>query len=257
MPTPLYDAFSEDYDRFVRWDRRLAHELPFLVKQLERAGAERVLDVACGTGRHAIALAERGFEVVGADVSHGMIEQARGNAAEAGVGVTFVEAGFGALAGAVEGPFDALLCLGNSLPHVLTRDALAATLHDWAALLRPGGTLLLQNRNFDRVVAERQRWMAPQSHTEGKRAWLFVRFYDFEEDGTLTFNVLTLHRVGDEPWAQRATATRLQPWRREQVVEQLLRAGYSDVVCWGNMNGAPWQQESPNLIVGAKRGSAS
>ncbi|MBN1640480.1 MAG: class I SAM-dependent methyltransferase [Anaerolineae bacterium] len=251
MPTPLYDDLSPDYDRFVRWERRLAFELPFLEEQLRRVGARRVLDVACGTGRHALALAQRGYEVVGADASRGMLDQARVNAAAAGVEVTFVEAGFGALRAALDGTFDAVLCLGNSLPHALTLDALSATLRDWAALLRPNGLALIQSRNYDQVVAQRHRWMAPQSHAEGERAWVFVRFYDFEGDGTLTFNVLTLYRTGDAPWAQRATATTLRPWTQAELVAELARAGYGEIVSWGDMAGAPFAEGSPNLVIGA------
>ena len=77
---PLYDSF-DDYDRFVNWERRLAYELPFIEAQLQAANARRVLDVACGTGQHALALARRGYEVVGADLSAAMIERARENAA--------------------------------------------------------------------------------------------------------------------------------------------------------------------------------
>ncbi|MDY7040920.1 MAG: class I SAM-dependent methyltransferase, partial [Chloroflexota bacterium] len=78
---PLYDPFSSDYDRFVNWKERLAYELPFIERQLTAVGARRVLDAACGTGMHAIALAQRGYEVIGADLSAGMIERARENAA--------------------------------------------------------------------------------------------------------------------------------------------------------------------------------
>ena len=69
-----------------------------------------------------------------------MVEQARLNAQEAGVQVRFEIAGFGELAhtfGAAS--FDALLCLGNSLPHLLSRNDLDKTLADFAATLKPGG----------------------------------------------------------------------------------------------------------------------
>jgi ubiquinone/menaquinone biosynthesis C-methylase UbiE len=50
----MYDAFSEDYDRFVNWESRLASEMPFierLLQPLEKDGQPvRVLDAACGTG---------------------------------------------------------------------------------------------------------------------------------------------------------------------------------------------------------------
>ena len=70
----FYDEFSLDYDRFVDWSARLAYELPFFERLFSRYGVRRVLDAACGTGHHAIALAERGYEVVGADLSRAMIE---------------------------------------------------------------------------------------------------------------------------------------------------------------------------------------
>ena len=96
--TPLYDALSDDYDRFVNWESRLAYEMPFIEGALREADAHRVLDVACGTGMHAIELAQRSYKVVGTDLSALMIEQARENAAAAEVEARFVVAGFGELA---------------------------------------------------------------------------------------------------------------------------------------------------------------
>jgi len=95
---PLYDALSDDYDRFVNWENRLAYEMPFIERTLRGADARRVIDVACGTGMHAIELARRGYEVVGVDLSAPMIERARENALTAGVKVHFIVAGFGELA---------------------------------------------------------------------------------------------------------------------------------------------------------------
>ena len=154
---PLYDPFSTDYDRFVNWEERLPYELPFLEHQLTASGAWRILDTACGTGMHAIAWAQRGYDVTGADLSAPMIERARENSAAVGCDVRFIVAGFGELVVKVGNDFDALLCLGNSLPHVLTADALHETLTDFAAVLRPGGLLLIQNRNFDAVMAGQAR----------------------------------------------------------------------------------------------------
>lgn len=251
VTTPLYDDLSGDYDRFVNWERRLAAELPFVERQLEAVGARRVLDAACGTGQHAIAFAQRGYEVVGADVSEGMIAEARRNAAARGVALTFVQAGFGELAPAVEGRFDAVLCLGNSLPHVLTREALAATLEDWATLLRPGGLLFVQTRNFDRVLAAGDRWMPPQAYREEGREWLFIRFYDFHQDGSVTFNMLRLFREPGRPWQQRISSTQLEPWRYAEVIEAVEGAGYEEIRAYGDMQDGAWDVDSPNLIVSA------
>jgi len=261
MTTPLYDAFSADYDRFVDWDGRLAYELPFIERQLVAVGAKRVLDAACGTGMHAIALAERGYTVVGADVSDGMIRQARRNADLTGFenlsGLTFFVAEFGELAERVGGDFDALLCLGSSLPHALTEGEMQATLANFAAVLRPGGLLFIQNRNFDAALAGRERWMGPQAHREGSREWLFVRFYDFNPDGTLAFNVLTLQRDAAQGggWRQQVESTRLRPWLHAELVEMVAAAGFRDITPYGDMTGALFDpQISGNLIATALKG---
>ncbi len=190
---PLYDALAADYDRFVNWKGRLSHELPFFVRVFDEHRVRCVLDAACGTGHHAIALAQRGYRLVGADLSTVMVEQARQNASAAGVNVTFAVAGLGELAALGE-TFDAVICLGNSLPHLLTAEAVAGALADFAAVLRPGGLLVIQNRNFDRVWRERERFMPPQSHRDDDREWLFLRFYDFHEE-TVTFNMVRLRRT--------------------------------------------------------------
>jgi glycine/sarcosine N-methyltransferase len=248
----MYDDFSFDYDRFVDWPGRLAAEIPFIEGQLQAVGARRVLDIACGTGMHALELARRGYAVVGADLSAGMIDRARANAVAAGVAVQFEVAGFGELSARIGTGFDAVLCLGNSLPHLLTPADLTAGLADFAACLRPGGLLLIQNRNFDAVLSRGERWMEPQAHCEEEAEGLFLRFYDFEPDGTLTFNLVTLHREGYGQWTQRVTSTSLRPWVQAELLIALDVAGFRDCTCWGDMRGTSFDpHRSPNLIVTA------
>ncbi len=261
----MYDTFSSDYDRFVNWENRLAYELPFLEQQIQTVAgpggqAPRVLDAACATGMHVIALAQRGYPAAGADLSGSMIERARANAVVAGVEARFEAAGFGALEAAFGAQsFDALLCLGNSLPHLLDRAALAGALADFAACLRPGGLLLVQNRNFDAVLAARERWMEPQAHREGAREWIFLRFYDYEPDGLINFNVVTLYRdgpraPGGDGWQQRVASSRLYPLRAEEAAGLLREAGFSQVDLYGNMTGSPFDPAaSGNLIIAARK----
>ncbi|MGB9870216.1 MAG: class I SAM-dependent DNA methyltransferase [Anaerolineae bacterium] len=257
----MYDDFSADYDRFVDWPARLAAELPFVERVIAQAvrPSDRhdsppcILDAACGTGMHAVALAQRGYRVAGADPSPGMIARARANAAAAGVEVRFEVAGFGELAARFGRGFDGLLCLGNSLPHVLTREALRAALADFAACLRPGGVLLVQNLNYDRILSRRERWMEPQAHREGEREWLFLRFYDFDPDGLLTFHVVRLYRAGG-PWEQRVLSTRLGPLRQAELAAALKESGFPSIALYGDMQGLPFDPDrSPNLMIVAIR----
>lgn len=251
----MYDAFSNDYDRFVNWTNRLAVELPFLQRQLKDAGCRRVLDSACGTGMHAIALAEAGFEAAGADFSAGMVERARLNAKAKGVSLRFEQAGFGEMEGTFGNEsFDALLCLGNSLPHLLTGEQLVEALADFAACLKPGGLVILQNRNFDAVMACRTRWMEPQTAREGQEEWIFQRFYDFEPDGLITFNILSLHREGEGTWEQTVRSTQLRPLLKTEMQAVLEETGFSRISFYGDMNGTLFDEtHSGNLVICARK----
>lgn len=261
MNNNSYDSFSADYDRFVNWEERFAVEMPFLLAQLEAlkpadGNAIRVLDTACGTGMHAIRLAKEGYTTAGTDLSPEMVKHAQANAREAGVNAFFKTAGFGEITDKLHKspllPFDALLCLGNSLPHLPTPGAVRTALVDMAACLRPGGMLLLQNRNFDLVMQEKQRWLGTQSHREGDNEWLFLRFYDFEADGTITFNILRLHRGGTAPWQEEISSMKLLPLKKEIIIDLLRESGFEEITCLGAMAPQPFDpQTSGNLVITA------
>lgn len=253
----FYDNFSSDYDRFVSWPGRLALEIPFLTSQLREIGANSVLDAACGTGMHTLALAQAGFEAAGADLSVGMIARARENAHTAGLDIPFKTAGFGELAAAFgAASFDALFCLGNSLPHLLTPQLLSAALADFSLTLKPGGLVIIQNRNFEAVMTKRQRWMEPQSAREGQTEWLFQRFYDFESDGLLTFNVITLRREETGTWAQSVQSTQLRPLLSAELQSAFQEAGFESISCYGDLTGSAFNPDSSgNLVVVARKPS--
>ena len=235
-------------------------ELPFIEKKLgELTGVNKkslkVLDAATGTGMHAIALAKDGYDVTGADLSLEMIEIARRNAQNAGTKVRFEAVGFGHLAQPFNHqPFDALLCMGNSLPHLLSAEDLKSCFKDFAACLKPGGMLLIQNRNFDEVLGRQDRWMEPQTFAEGEKQWVFERFYDFNPDGTIQFNLVTLKRRGQEAWSSSVLSTTLRPILRDELVLLLKEAGFSQIDTLGSLSDEPFNPVvSTNLVITAKK----
>lgn len=253
-----YDLFSKVYDRFVNWEQRLEVELPFLIAELSTAQGNfdrvpRILDSACGTGQHSIAMKMAGFDVTGADASPEMVQAANVNAHSAHLDIPFVVAGFGQLVDAFgEKSFDGLICLGNSLPHVLDNDFLIKTLKDFQFVLRPGGKLIIQNRNFDSVLRTQNRWMEPQTFREGRNSWVFIRFYDFEKDGTITFNIVILSDEGQQSFNQQNIRLRLRPWKKDELVRCLTETGFSDIHLYGDLQGSPFDAESSgNLVVTA------
>jgi len=64
---------------------RTKSEVDFLIKTLKLKKADKILDIACGDGRHSIELAKRGYQVVGVDRSRFLIKEANKNAEKAGL----------------------------------------------------------------------------------------------------------------------------------------------------------------------------
>ena len=102
---PVADHLGEAYLRYS-FTKGTDQEVGFLVEALALAPGMRVLDVGCGPGRHAHALAARGLEVVGVDISQRFVDLATRDAPS---GATFVRADARALA--FEGGFDAAISL--------------------------------------------------------------------------------------------------------------------------------------------------
>lgn len=85
----VFENTSEAYDRepFVQGT---ISEVDWIESQLNFDKNSKILDVACGTGRHTIELAARGYEVVGVDISQSQIAAAKEKALFMGVQPTFL-----------------------------------------------------------------------------------------------------------------------------------------------------------------------
>ena len=251
--TSFYDDLSADYDRFVDWAARLAFEMPFFGRLFAGRNVRRVLDVACGTGHHAIAFAEAGYEATATDAYESMVQRARINAVAAGQQVAVHRLAFGELRSTLPGRYDAISCLGNSLPHLLSTSELQAALVDMASVLGPGGLLIMQNRNFDRVLSRQERFMSPEVHADGDEEWIFNRFYDFR-GAQLRFNMIRLHRHGDGDWEAAVRAVPLYAWQRAEIRRELEASGLVVLAEHGSLGAESFEaMTSPDLIIVAER----
>jgi SAM-dependent methyltransferase len=251
----MYNTFSGDYDRFVNWADRLTYEIPFIEQQINRLQKTTgqpldILDTACGTGMHAIALAKLGHRVSAADLYPQMIEKSLQNSQNAGVSVHFETAGLGDMARTFAPEhFDLVLCLGNSLPHLLSEKELMDVLTDFADCLRPGGLLLIQNRNFDAVMLLQERWMEPQTHFTKDVEWVFQRFYDFLPGRLIRFNIVTLKREGDSGWNASVASTILRPQLQAEIMRALTQTGFEKIREFGSMTGDDFSPDSSSDLI--------
>lgn len=135
---PVADHLGPAYLRYS-FTKGTRQEIEFLIPALGLEPGMRVLDVGCGPGRHAYALAERGIEVHGVDISQRFVDLARGRAP---VGATFERLDARDLPFRAE--FDAAICLCQGAFGLMTADG-----HDETVIagisraLRMGGRLAL------------------------------------------------------------------------------------------------------------------
>lgn len=141
----LFANFGRTYDQEC-FTQGTVGEVDFVERELGGDRAKRILNIACGTGRHSIELAKRGYQVVGFDLSAGQLRVAREKAAAAGVAVEFQQRD--ATVPHFQAEFEAALmfCEG-AFPLMETDEKNFAILQHAATALCPGGKLLLTTLN--------------------------------------------------------------------------------------------------------------
>jgi SAM-dependent methyltransferase len=156
VPARFFHDLPDIYDALIDWPKRLAHEEPFYRRWFERVGARSVVDVACGTGRHAAMFHAWGLRVEGADLSPEMIARARARFGEP-AGLGWVVRGFEQPIRAAE-PFDVAVCAGNSL--ALAPDAATAeqAIQQMFQSVRVGGLVVLHVLNLWNLPDGPCRW---------------------------------------------------------------------------------------------------
>lgn len=145
-------TFVEKWDQLIDWNRRADGEGDFFIEQLRARGAEKILDVATGTGFHSVRLLEAGFEVVSADGSAEMLCRAFENAKNRGFVMRTVLADWRWLNRDVHGEYDAIICLGNSFTHLFDERDRRKALAEFYAMLAHDGILVLDQRNYDSIL---------------------------------------------------------------------------------------------------------
>jgi ubiquinone/menaquinone biosynthesis C-methylase UbiE len=142
----IYDGrHAELYDLFYGAKPYAAEAgyLRGLLRQFSMRPVRRVLDIACGTGSHAIELERLGYEIVGSDISDDMLTRAKVKAQDARSGVRFEKHDMRTLDVASQ-PFDAVLCLFDAIGHVQTTAAIKQTFRAVHRHLREDGLFVLE-----------------------------------------------------------------------------------------------------------------
>lgn len=240
-----YQHMASRYDTLFRLN---PEAVAFVAQELGGLSGRRIVDAGCGTGTFARALAQEGARVMGVDLDPTLLAQAAPKAAgpapfrlqEADLRTFEVPPDLA--------PLDAVLCLGNTLPHLPDPAAVLAFLRHARAHLAPGGRLVVQTVGYDRVLDQSQ-WDLPSILREDLA---FERHYDPRPDGRLDFTT-TLRELPEGP-VHRSTHP-LLPLRAATLVALAGEAGFGGLQAFGGFQRIPYTPEAPALVLVGRAGT--
>jgi SAM-dependent methyltransferase len=230
---------------------RIAAEIDALEIPLRAVGAVRILDAGCAVGFHSSELSRRGFRPTGIDLSRAMIREARARAAAAGRPIRFLVKDLKEADRVAGGPFDAVLCLGNTMASVHTAPERLRVFRAFHGALRSGGLLVLQLRDLSSVPKE--GFVFPtRGFRRGQEDWILLRRQD-PIGGRIRFTSTLLYRPRAEvPWETRISESLAEILPMTAWRTSLAKAGFGRVRLAGDLRGTPRRGRAPDLVVFAR-----
>jgi SAM-dependent methyltransferase len=184
MPTfydelaPLYHLIFEDWDASIR---RQGHKLSAIVRS-EWPNHQTILDVSCGIGTQAIALAMNDFRVTASDLSSKEIERARAETSHRSQNIEFSVCDMREANRHHGTGFDIVISCDNSIPHLLSDADILLALGQMHACLRSGGGCLLTVRDYDAEERGTNIVKPYGARIEGGKRYVAFQVWDFKGD---------------------------------------------------------------------------
>lgn len=226
-----YAAFARDYDWLFSDFRQVGNRhVQDAAPRLGTREHPRVLDCACGTGLLALALARHGYEVVGTDASPEMVEQAANRAEREGLSLTLLACRWQDLPRRFEREFDFVFCSGNSIAHCRDEAEMVASLAGIRAVIKPGGWLILETRDWEMLDRNRVRFTSLGLRERGGTRCIPLYVWNFAEGATapVVVEVVFLFET-DGAVSLRSYPITYHPFTARQLGDRLREAGFAEV----------------------------
>lgn len=231
--------FGEEYLRlYPHRDEEDAARAARMVDAAVPLAGRRVLDLACGPGRHVPPLADRRARIVGLDLSGPLLRRAR---ATLGGGARLVRGDMRALPFR-GGAFDLVVNLFTSFGYFSTDDAHTVALAEMHRVLRPGGHLVLDYFNAEHVTAT----LVPAERRQAGEQTVDIR-RRITDDGR--YVVKEMHLVDED----RTYLERVRLFTPDDLTAMLCGLGFAVQARLGDYGGAPLGGDSPRAILVAER----
>ena len=240
----LFTRIGNRYDRvFANEVLHTEEQVDFLMQVLALRRGQRVLDVGCGPGRHAIVLARRGMRVTAVDRHAGMLALATGRARAASVQVDWVHADARRLPG--QATFAAGYCLFASWGYAEDPEDDVAVMAAVASRLQPGAAFLLDVPNAEWLQAH------PAGHAYSAAAGVAVReSRRFDPEARALRVSWRVRQTKGPAWS---TTLTYRVYRMADLEWLLARCGLVLEKAYGDFTGAALGADCPRCLAVARR----
>ncbi|PID27876.1 MAG: hypothetical protein CSB55_07445 [Candidatus Cloacimonadota bacterium] len=203
-------------------------EFEFFKQAFKDFPVRNVLDCTVGTGIHLIPFARMGCTVTGTDINRHMLGQCRKNFAKRNLVPQLEKTDILELSKKVSRQFDAVLSTGNSIGH-LKPDQLRKGLEEMDKVLKPGGVLYFDSRNWDLILERKQRFYLFNPILRDKGRVNYLQLWDYNKNGSVTTNYLIFEEVENKIVSKRQFYTIYYPFKLEDVYSFLKEMGYDNI----------------------------
>ena len=189
-----------------------------------------VLDYSCGIGSDAMALARKGLAVTASDGSQAMVAETRRRSERYGIAMTVSWSQWQDLPDRVPGPFELVLCHGNSIVHAETGTNRAAALEGMREVLSPTGTLIVDSRNWELLYKSRPRIVPARQMIERKglrcnSLYIWTIPDDFESP--CTAEIVLLFEDAEGRTSYRRHVIDFVPFHHDDLADAIRAAGFT------------------------------
>jgi SAM-dependent methyltransferase len=244
-----FGDLTDVYDQMIDWPKRLANEEPFYRRVVGRLRARRIVDVACGTGRHAAMFHSWGLEVEGSDVSGRMIQRAKANFGER-PGLRWKLRAFDEPMEAADA-VDLVICVGNSLALAPDKETAAKAIRRMLGAVRRGGGIVVHLLNLWRLPDGPIVWQKCLRTTLLQAEVLIVK--GVHRCGTKGYVDLVVTSL-DGDLAMQSESAELLGLEAAELEHFARVAGANNVALFGNYQETPYdRRESADLLMIAEK----
>lgn len=257
----IINKFGKEYLTFTQLGKPVPQKITrkqvaFVINSLRLQKGKSILDIGCGTGRHTVEFAKRGYRVTCVEPSQALLTAAKENMRKQNVQAQCIQKDL--LDISIDERFDAAVSIA-SFGFLKTKNDHLKMLQKINTLLKPGGRFFLSTGNITHIIADNP-WRKEKQESE--TILVGERIEKKSRDGTIAYMQEFFDRrsnryitIGEWEGAQKkgSVATAVYLFTLPEIKKMLESAGFSVEKTYGDFDGSPLSKHSPRMIITAMK----